>query len=328
MGIFGGGGGGGGFPSFGSGGNSGGHVLPGYNGGGGDGGEGWWKGFGGGSNPYATMFGGGSVYGQANDFGNRDAPAPAAGAPSNGLAGTINADGPKKITDLQSLKDAMANGGNLGMSDLVSSMPMYSGIMGENGVMDPYKFDYSGSKGYQKMSDMAFSKGPTDMYQMEAGLIDQNTNKGVSDLQTQSAHGYGQGLGSLAMSGGLTGGARERLADSSQMNYLTGAQGIYGEGSRAKTSALLNDSARKNQFLSQVTGYDVNAENLNKNAAINDLYNKNQSHMAGWGKLGDIYGSGQAADAAMAAANRKDPGFLGINGLWDTIGSAGKGTIR
>lgn len=216
------------------------------------------------------------------------------------------------------LKEKMAGGGSLGIGDFVSSMPGYSSITGPNGELDPrYKFTPGGA-GYDGIKGLATATGPSDMYKSQVGLIDATTRGQIDDLRQEGAIGTGSGLGMLASSGGLDSGARERMAASGNRAMMEGGSNIFKGAALAKGNAGVADAGMKYDAMGRLAGMDNQAQAMNLGNTIGDLRGRDEFAMGTWGKLGDIYGTGVAADAMSNAANAPDGGLLGGGGFLGT----------
>lgn len=223
---------------------------------------------------------------------------------------------------LEQLRYQMGQGNMQGIPQLVQAMPQYQGTTGADGSLKSmYEYNPSDSAAFSRMSDIAMSRGPTDVYRDQAGVIDQNTNVYGNRLDSDAARTYGTGLSNLAQSGGLDSGARERLQTSSQQNRLNAGSNLYAQSAGDKAQALASDSAMKMKMLGGVADTENAASQYNIGNMMGDLQNKNQANMYQWGKLGEIQGSQKIADQ-MYDPNEEDSDFVNNirSGRWSPLG--------
>lgn len=212
----------------------------------------------------------------------------------------------KPITDpLQKLKAMLGNGAALSPELLGAEMPDYQSMLVQKGgkkmVDDPYRID----------------PGQIDnIYKAQSKQIDVGAKKNLDDLATQTSQGIDTATSNLAQGGGFDAGSAARLAQTGLANRITAGQDIYGGAAMAKAGAAAQAAQGK-----------VAATQFNANTAIGDNANLNNYAFSGWGKLGDIYGSGQIADAMAAQANKEDPGLLGQGGILGTGLGGSKGLL-
>lgn len=91
-----------------------------------------------------------------------------------------------------------------------------------------YNFSY-GSPEFQRLRQQSAGAGPLDQYEQARTLLDlksrQNIDGQTADLAGQQAGAYSQ----LAMGGGLSGGQRERVAQSGLQGNIQARQALRGE---------------------------------------------------------------------------------------------------
>lgn len=191
--------------------------------------------------------------------------------------------------------------GSQAVDTLLKSMPGYQGIMeidpatGKPKVGDMYKYDPSQSDAFNKMKGIGMSEGPSELYTQQANLIDQGRSRDVDSLQQQADTAYGQGLGNLALSGGLESGARERLASSNSLERMRGTQDLYGGAADARARAGVGDAEMKVNILQGVGQAENNANMWNANQAIGDRQGFNDFNANMYQSTGDIIGSNEIA---------------------------------
>lgn len=127
---------------------------------------------------------------------------------------------------------------------------------------------------FQKMREMAFGGGPNPYYEAQRARAGIDQGFAIDDLSASSLGQMQNAYSQLAQSGGLSGGARERVAADSMVGAMKGRQGLRAqgmknladigiaeEGTRATQQAGVTDSVMKE------TGF--------QNAYNTDVFNQN-----------------------------------------------------
>lgn len=87
----------------------------------------------------------------------------------------------------------------------------------------------------------------------------------MDKARQQSAGAQAQNLNALMMRGGLSGGARERMARAASRDQAMGAQGVYRQGQMDRMGINLQDEQNRRQDLNQVANLDFQKANLDSN---------------------------------------------------------------
>lgn len=129
------------------------------------------------------------------------------------------------------------------------------------------------SDAFQKMKQSAFNKSmnPWAMLAIarQKKAMEDNIEKGSKRVAGQTA----QAEGNLAMRGGLSSGARERIAEEGQKNFLDMTQDLNRQGSLNELQIGIADAENKMKQQGQVTGLE--AEDVKaRNAYMENLYNQ------------------------------------------------------
>lgn len=231
-----------------------------------------------------------------------------------GKTGASGAGG-YRTDDNKSVYDAYANrqdfekaiGHKLTQSELDSGIlaPQFKDTSlrdSQGNLKSQYTFDPTKSEAYNRINTQANSVGPTDLAQaqlnaqkLDESNLQQNTSK-------QNLTALQQGQAALAQTGGLSSGARERMAVASNRNALQNQQQVGMGGAQARMGILSNDANLKQNLLGQIEGTQLGAQQTNLNALTQDtqaeaLWNANQ-----YGQNMGYWGSGKTADAQKAAA--------------------------
>lgn len=148
-----------------------------------------------------------------------------------------------------------------------------TGMMKTQYNMNPNKIDANSLEGMAAMKNMALGQGPSQWAQLmmqqqgmqEAGQKDQ--------AATQAASGAAQARGAMAMRGGISSGARERLAGGSARDLLFAKQGIANQGNQSRLGINIEDQSQRNKMLSQFSEGEAKLAGYN-----NDLSNKAQQY--------------------------------------------------
>lgn len=242
------------------------------------------------------------------------------------------------------LKDYIGRGGTLDMNSITQFMPNYNGIMGPGGGLkdgfsfNPYEIDYGKLKSYGTLKNLATGTGPTDYYKSNVKLIDQAARGNLDQMREENARGLAGGFSSLATTGGLDSGARERLTRQAGSDRLRAGQNIWRDAGINKAQAAVADNQMRYDALGRLTSLDTSRVNANTQIAnngqlvnlqnkIGDVRNQNLYNMEGWGQIGNIYGSEMAARAMEAAANKENPGLLGMGGFLGTGAGGNQGLL-
>lgn len=275
-------------------------------------------------------FGGFDVQGILGKVGSgapKVAPPSAAAVPAFG-----NAYSGGGMASLGDLKGYLGAGGQLSPEIMAQFMPDYrkvtdaDGNLADNFSMKPQALSYNGIGSYDAYKGFAMGKGPSDIYKAQAGLIDQQAAAGLSGVREEGARGLAGGMSSLATSGGLESGSRERLASASNLAGINASQDIYRQAGMSKGQAALGDAQMRMDALKGLTSLDTQTAGLNNqmvnqakmtnlNTQLQDVRGGNLYDLEGWGRIGDIYGSAASSKAMQDAANAKNPGLFGGGGF-------------
>lgn len=223
--------------------------------------------------------------------------------------------------NLEQLRYQIGQGNLQGVPQLVQAMPQYQGITDAQGnVLSPYKYDPSKSGAFSRMTDIAMSKGPTDVYRAQADQIDLERSRDLDNMYRQGNIAGATGTSNLAQTGGLESGARERMAGANSLAQMQGQQNLYGTAATNRASALSNDAAMKMKMLGGVSDVQNAAQQYNIGNAISDQSNRYGANMNIWNMLGNIQGSSKIAD--LMENNPKYEGFFSNveSGKWSPFG--------
>lgn len=161
------------------------------------------------------------------------------------IAQGLNPDGSAIRPEYQSLLDPAT-----GM--------MQSQYQIEGGQIDPTKLE-----GLTAFKARALGEGPSSWAKL---MLEQNEadKKGRLDSAVKQAASSQAGARSgLAMRGGLSMGARERLAAGGMKDLLMARQGVASDANKGRLGILTSDEDTKNKFLMQLPGMETDLQKYN-----------------------------------------------------------------
>lgn len=167
-----------------------------------------------------------------------------------------------------------------------------------------------------------------------------NTQQAGSQAAASTAGSTAQAEGNLAMSGGLSSGARERLQQSGEQAGIGAQQDVAREGATNLANIGMQDAQVKQQELQALPGMETQAYqaklqpiSMYGQAAAQDVANEGNSiaglnafNIGAYGSDASMYGASKTADATAAAAADQEAhsGLLGQGGPLGTgIGTSG-----
>jgi hypothetical protein len=117
------------------------------------------------------------------------------------------------------------------------------------------------AKGLQNLTQMANSQGPTQYAQAQQ----KNANlwaKQASDMATKNAMGAAQtNMNQMALQGGLSGGARERMGKGAAMNQMMAKQGVSSQLTGQMGQIDAQDAQFKQGLATQLPGMQMSLNN-------------------------------------------------------------------
>lgn len=109
----------------------------------------------------------------------------------------------------------------------------------------------------QNLEDFASSTGPSTWAQLQQQINQGQTGQQLGAADTQAASGLNQAYSQLGTQGGLSSGARERLAMSGGNNLVMAKQGVQQAGNQNNLGILATDASNKLQAAEQLPGMEV-----------------------------------------------------------------------
>src|SRR3990167_80692 len=137
------------------------------------------------------------------------------------------------------------------------------GLLKKEYQLDLGQFDASGLEGYQKYKEQALSDDASPWAKlMEQKLAQEEANQ-RSEAAAQNMAGQAQARSSLAMRGGLSAGARERIAQQGQRNLMNTQQGIQSQGLLNKYNLGAQDQQNRMGMLKDLSGSEIDIGKYN-----------------------------------------------------------------
>jgi hypothetical protein len=131
---------------------------------------------------------------------------------------------------------------------------------------------------FGSLQDFASSQGPSNIAQAQLDFQNTQQQTAEDNAARQAASSAATAYDNLALTGGASSGARERLLDSAGQNQMNALQGISNQGLQARQGIIASDEARKFDTLSSLPGmgqaldaYSTGIDRGNQNFEFNRL---------------------------------------------------------
>lgn len=139
----------------------------------------------------------------------------------------------------------------------------------------------------------AMRTGPSKWSQLALGQNEDSRQKAVQDATASAASSGQQARDSMAMQGGLTGGAAERTAMDQSRNALGMTQDVNRQANSNALQVGVNDEQNRISELGQLPGMQLGASNFDlSKAGAQDQFNAQN-----YSTQGGIWAAGQQANA-------------------------------
>ena len=115
---------------------------------------------------------------------------------------------------------------------------------------------------YNRMKETAMATGNSPWASM---MLDKQTieqQNAMDQARTGAATSQNQALAGMAMRGGVSGGARARLAQQMAKEQMNAGQGVFRQGMTDRMNIGLQDQQRKDQMLGNVMNADFQNANI------------------------------------------------------------------
>ncbi len=227
----------------------------------------------------------------------------------------LNPDGSPLRPDFKSITD-------VDTGQLKDSYQLKSGTLtpeklqwdkSDNGTLDPTK-----GAGYQAFQNEALRTGPSQWAQLQQQQNSQNKMQGLESAARQASSGAAQARGQLSMRGGLSSGARERMASGGARDLLAARQGVNRGFNADSLTTNINDENKRMNALAQLPGMEIDTQKYNignildmKKAnvqAVNDAqrFNITNQNAASQYNINNALGQKQAQDQYTSGAYDQD----------------------
>lgn len=175
-------------------------------------------------------------------------------------------------------------------------------------LLSQYKFDPYQGEAVGKLREQAFAEGDSPWAQLQQQKLQLEQSGLMDDASKQQMQAAAQNQAQLAMSGGLSGGARERMARMGARDLMMARQGVSRMGAQGRMGIQESDLARKQGLLSDFANSEQKAQEMNLGSLKEDVNRKAifegeryKSQMSAWAAK-------QSADAQRAAASKSGGG--------------------
>lgn len=159
-----------------------------------------------------------------------------------------------------------------------ANQPTFESLINPDGTLKTdFMLQGKGDVGFREnealdvLKDRATATGPSQWAQLMQQLIGEKKLGAMDDASAQGNAATAQGMSSLATRGGLSKGARERMATKGAMNTLMAKQQVGRNAMTDELSMLADDEKTKTGLLSTWAG--LNEQSLNRNQNL-DLGNR------------------------------------------------------
>jgi len=176
---------------------------------------------------------------------------------------------------------------------------------------------------YGALKDKAMTVGDTPWAQMMREKVALDKAQQMGSAVTQ---GQGQVSGArnrLAMTGGLTRGASERLESGGIGNLMRARQEVGRGANLNNLNISLQDEENKNQMLGQIGGVEQKIQGGNVGNLMRDIASENEMSRSNYAEDMGAWGAAQSGQAQVDAAKAGKSGGL-LSGIFDFGGWFGK----
>lgn len=229
------------------------------------------------------------AYGEGRD------PVAAAADPGNYL-GLNPGLAPKMVSTAGRMPGGMAAGG-MGGNETIRNP--------DGTVKDVYKMDPTKSAGFNKLNEQAMAapgSSPWAQMQMQKQGLEEAGQMEGAGRASQTA--LAQSQGQLMRTGGLSSGARTRMAMQATRDQSRDQQNVARQGMLSRLGIQDQDMGRQQDALSKISGTELNAQEKNIGLAAGDLQSQRDIDLEKYRKQMEMWGAAKTADAQVNAAGR------------------------
>lgn len=183
--------------------------------------------------------------------------------------------------------------------------PEFRGITDESGrqLLPEFMYDPTKSAAFRRLQEQAMAQpgeSPWAKMQTERQALEQAQAADIAGRQ--QAQALAQAQSGLARMGGLSAGARERMALEGQRGLARAQQDVARQGMLSRLGITESDIARQQQALSGVGTTELQGQAQNLQALLGDVGSRRQFEAERYGQQMAAYGAEQTARGQEKAA--------------------------
>jgi hypothetical protein len=241
---------------------------------------------------------------------------------------SLDSDNPDEVRRAQQYRDAVDRAAFDNAGKPVQK-PFESALGDDGRIKDIYRVDGKGidmpninQSGIEAMRARATGTGPSPWLNLQ---LDQQKAKEANQMDQATAQNQGQAAAArsgLAMRGGLSSGANERIARSQMMGGNQAAQGIRQAGDQERMGLQIADEGQRMDMLKGLPAaeianampgidaqkfnvtQDFNTQKTNVGSALNDLLQKRAYDSNSYNEAMRAWAAGKSADAQANAGKK------------------------
>jgi hypothetical protein len=175
-------------------------------------------------------------------------------------------------------------------------------------LLGQYKFDPYAGEAMQKLKEQAFATGDSPWAKLQLQKQGMEQSGAMDQAAKQGMQGMSQAQSELAASGGLSSGARERMARGGGRDLLMARQGIARQGVGARLGIGEQDINRKQSMLSDFGNAEQGAQKFNIGQQTDDLNRSAAFDSNRYNAQMQAYGAAETARAQRDAAAKSGGG--------------------
>jgi hypothetical protein len=271
------------------------------------------------TNPYAAdLEGMNSAYGKQIQIANTAAPGSPEYMAAQAEMGRINGQAAeqKRKHDLYEL--GMGPDGAPLKAEWVSSLDP-SGKLKSEYMLSAQPDVQVNLDSYNEVKKRALGEGPSTWAQLAAQKQALEQQNAMDSARTQSLGAQNQALSGLAMRGGVSGGARNRMAAMGLKSQLMAQQGVGNQGMQARYNIGLQDESNRTDMLKNLATldqekakldisnrqYKTNVDQYNLGNLANEIGSKRNYDTNLYNQRMQAYGANKTADAQAKSGGGK-----------------------
>lgn len=182
--------------------------------------------------------------------------------------------------------------------------PGYEGIrdLRTGELLSQFKLDPYQGRASQVLSEQAFSQGASPWAQMQMQKQALEESQGIDKVAQEQARATAQAQSQMMRLGGLSQGARNRMAMDQARQAARAQQAVRAQGMGQRLGIEEQDINRKQDLLGRFSASEMQAQAGNIGALTQDVGRSGLFDMERYKKQMEAFGAQQAADAQRAAA--------------------------